>query len=61
MDKSQIMRRSLYLLVSFGGIVYELLQAEQVRWPLLAGYGFIIIVTTYSFYVQGSKPNEDRL
>ena len=61
MDKSHIMRRGFYLFVSLGGVAYELLQAEQVRWPLLAGYGFIIIVTTYSFYVQGSKPNEDRL
>jgi hypothetical protein len=61
LHKSQIFRRSLYILISLGGIAYELLQAEEVRWPLLAGYGFIIMATTYSLYVQGSKHNEESL
>jgi len=61
LNKSEIVRRGLYILISLGGIAYELLQAEEVRWPLLGGYGFIIIATTYSLFVQGSKHNEESL
>lgn len=48
-------------MISLGGISYELLFAEEVRWPLLGGYGFIIIATTYAFYIQGSKQDEESL
>lgn len=48
-------------MISFAGITYELLQTNEVRWFLLGGYGFIIVVTLYSFYVQGSKRNEEIL
>lgn len=61
LNKSDIFRRGIYLVISFAGIAYELLQNNEVRWFLLGGYGFIIIVTLYSFYVQGSKRNEETL
>lgn len=61
LNKSDIFRRGIYLVISFAGITYELLQTNEVRWFLLGGYGFIIVVTLYSFYVQGSKRNEEIL
>jgi len=61
LSKFGLIRRSIYILISLVGIGYEFLQVEEVRWPLVFGYGFIIMITIYSFYVQGLKQDEENL
>ena len=40
--------RSLYIAFSLGGILYEFLKVKPVRWPLIAGYSFIIIAMIFA-------------
>lgn len=42
---AQTLLRLLYIAISLFGIGYELIKVEPVRWPLIAGYAGIIMVT----------------
>lgn len=44
----KILLRFLYIAVSLGGILYEFLKVQPVRWPLIAGYSFIIIAMIFA-------------
>lgn len=59
MNKAELFRRSVYILISVAGIGYEFFRADHVRWPLIIGYGFIIIATLFSFHIQGLKHDEE--
>ncbi len=52
-------RRWLYIAISLFGIGFELTQREDIRWPLLAGYTFIILVTVYSLQAENDKNTEE--
>ena len=51
-DLRKTARRWIYILVSLGGIGYELTQQDNPRWPLIAGYVFIISVTAYALQAE---------
>lgn len=44
----KILLRFLYIAISLGGIAYEFLKVQPVRWPLIAGYTFIIIAMIFA-------------
>ncbi len=48
-------------MISLAGMSYEFIHTEEVRWPLMIGYAFIIIATVYSFFAQGLKQDEENL
>ena len=55
----RIVLRGIYLAISVFGITYEITTAEEVRWPLIGGYGVVIAITTYALLKgrhQGDEP-----
>jgi len=61
LNKADLIRRSFYIVISLAGMSYEFIHTEEVRWPLMIGYAFIIIATVYSFFAQGLKQDEENL
>lgn len=41
------LQRIFFVVVSLAGIIYELTQVEAIRWPLLAGYTFVVSISLY--------------
>jgi len=56
MNVRKKVRRWVYIIISLFGIGYELTRKDNISWPLIAGYTFIISATIYTLQVQ--KPDE---
>lgn len=44
---AKLFKRVFFIVVSLAGIIYELTQVEEIRWPLLAGYAFVVSLSLY--------------
>lgn len=58
-------RYFLYMGVGLFGIIYELLNSESVRWPLLAGYAlvvgaclYVLITRSHDLAAEEEQPGE---
>ena len=54
----RIVLRGIYLAISVFGITYEIMTAEEVRWPLIGGYGLVIVITLYAL-LKGREQSDD--
>lgn len=59
MISAKLLRRWICLAVSLFGIGYELACREEWRWPLLAGYTFVIVVTIYLLQAEKLEKKEE--
>lgn len=44
--------------ISLFGIVYELLNSANVRWLLIGGYGFVIVISAYRIWDCAQQDGE---
>jgi hypothetical protein len=52
-------RYFLYIGVCLFGVIYELIQSETVRWPLIGGYLLVIAASLYRMRAQRSAEDEN--
>jgi hypothetical protein len=59
----ELLRRTIRYIIFIGvglfGIIHELAKSETIRWPLLGGYLFVIIVSAYGMRVRAREEADD--
>jgi hypothetical protein len=59
----EFLRRTIRYIIFIGvglfGLIHELVKSETVRWPLVGGYLFVIIVSAYGMRVRAREEADD--
>ena len=60
----EFLRRTIQYIIFIGvglfGIIHELVKSETIRWPLVGGYLFVIIVSAFGMRMRARKEAKDE-